>query len=105
MSRTAQNIAHFCKFRQAACRADASARMDNSEPLAYGHGLVTARHVKFLVNVLGVTFYGRPSDIEPVRNLLIAQLFREQLQDFELSLRQGMLKRLAHFLRMIVTKM
>jgi hypothetical protein len=66
---------------------ETSVREVNSELFGFGHGLVAAWHIEFLVNVLAVSFYGSRSDKELVCNLLVAQLFRQQPQDFELSLR------------------
>ena len=74
-------------FLQGTWWADGSASVDNSESFGFSHGLVAARYIEFVVNVLAVTFNGRRSDKELVRNLLVAQLFRQQLQDLELSLR------------------
>ena len=61
--------------------------MDNSESFGFGHGLVAARYIEFVVNILAVTFYSGRSDKELICNLLVAQLFRQQSQDFELSRR------------------
>ena len=66
-----------------------SARADNRELHGFSDGMVAIRHVEFVVNVFGVTFYSRRRDRKLVCNLSVAQLVREQLQDFTFSLRQG----------------
>ena len=66
-----------------------SARADNRELHGFSDGMVAIRHVEFVVNVFGVTFYSRRRDRKLVCNLSVAQLVREQLEDFTFSLRQG----------------
>ena len=88
MSRPAQKVAHFYArvCWKAVCRAGALIGPDDGELFGFSHGLVAAWHIEFLVNVLGVTFYGSRSDKKLGCNLLVAQLFCQQFQDFELSL-------------------
>jgi hypothetical protein len=41
----------------------------------------------------GMAFYGCRRDPKPVRNLFVAQLVREQFQNFDFSLGQGLIQR------------
>ncbi len=92
MGHTAHNTAHFCRIQarswdrprqraghagpgtggvrwggcDIAWRADASAGVNNGEPLGFGNGFAATVYTEFSVDVFRVTFYRRRRDTELV---------------------------------------